>query len=379
MQGAALFFVLIPSMFIAFAIAMGVIALIERDQKSVRWAATGFLFAGLALVSDVYRDAGNDVLAYVAVIMHFASIGAMMQAFTLRHRIAMPTWVLFIIALAAIALLPGSPWRPEVPVRRVIVHITGTIMLGAALLRLWPLRRKSGIDFAITFVIFASFLSYIARTMIPIIDPPTEATLIGERLEQTYVVFAHMTSAVLGFAAAILLLLAVGQDLLRWRIKEARTDQLTGVGNRREMQRIMTADRLGKQRIVGIIAIDLDHFKQVNDRYGHAAGDLLLNEVGKLLRYKYAHLGPACRAGGEEFILFLLEGSTQSIADVAEDIRCSVRTLQLAPPLGAYRASASLGYCDHKPGSDMEASLRCADRAVYAAKAAGRNSAKACA
>lgn len=373
MQGAALFFVLIPSMFVAFAIAMAVIALIERGQKSVRWAAAGFAFAGLAMVIDVYRDAENDWLGYIAVLMHFASIGTMMQAFTLRHRQSMPIWILLFVLIAAISLLPGTAWRPEVPTRRVIVHVTGTLMFGIAMVRLWPYRRTSGIDLAITLVIVASFISYITRTTIPIIDPSSSTTLGVDRLEQTYVVFAHMSSAILGFAGAILLLLAVGQDLLRWRIREGRTDQLTGVGNRREMQRIMTADRLGKMRIGGIIAIDLDHFKQVNDRYGHAAGDLLLEAVGKLLRYKYTPLGPACRAGGEEFILFIHEDAQASLEETAEDIRVSLRNLQIGEPLGAYRASASLGYCPHTPGSNMEATLRCADRAVYAAKAAGRN------
>ncbi|WP_260483525.1 GGDEF domain-containing protein [Sphingomicrobium flavum] len=360
-------------MFIAFAIAMVVIALIERGQRSVRWAAAGFGFAGLAMIADVYRAIDDDLLGYVAVLMHFASIGSMMQALTLRHRQSMPLWIFAIVLVAALWMLPGTAWRPEVPVRRVIVHAVGTLILGIGVLRLWRFRQNNGIDMAITFVVVASFLSYIARTTMPIIDPPTADVMGGERLEQGYVVFAHMTSAILGLALAILLLLAVGQDLLRWRTKEARTDQLTGIGNRREMERIMTADQMGKRPIRGVIAIDLDHFKQVNDRYGHAAGDRLLAEVGKLLRYNFGHLGPACRVGGEEFILFLNQGAKAALADIAEDIRQSVRDLQLAPPLGSYRASASLGYCDHKPGADMEATLRCADRAVYAAKAAGRN------
>ncbi|GAB3946465.1 hypothetical protein GCM10027614_40050 [Micromonospora vulcania] len=157
------------------------------------------------------------------------------------------------------------------------------------------------------------------------------------------------------------------------------TDPLTGLWNyrylresiRREVER---ASRFG--RMLSVLALDLDRFKDVNDTYGHAAGDTVLAEFARRVRGEIREVDLAFRQGGEEFVLLLPETDARGAAIVAERLGAAVRETAVA--LGAYAGpvvvTVSVGiavYPDH--GSTGRAVLGAADDALYAAKAAGRD------
>jgi diguanylate cyclase (GGDEF)-like protein/PAS domain S-box-containing protein len=155
-------------------------------------------------------------------------------------------------------------------------------------------------------------------------------------------------------------------------------DPLTGLFNRRYMEEslqreIMRAER--KKTTIGIVMIDIDHFKQFNDRYGHAAGDELLARIGDYFKARTRGGDVACRYGGEEFILFLPESTMQNTCKRAEEMRKEVQTLEVR-----YQGEAlmpitlSFGialYPDQ--GTQSKALLRAVDAALYRAKQEGRN------
>jgi diguanylate cyclase (GGDEF)-like protein len=155
-------------------------------------------------------------------------------------------------------------------------------------------------------------------------------------------------------------------------------DPLTGLYNRRYLEETMgrelpRARRLGES--VGVIVLDLDHFKQLNDTYGHDAGDLVLERTGELLRAATRNSDIACRFGGEEFAV-ILPGATLLVArNRAEAIRASVEALRIeyeGHQLGPLTLSA--GVASMPPhGQDWAYVLQQADRALYTAKQAGRN------
>jgi diguanylate cyclase (GGDEF)-like protein len=126
---------------------------------------------------------------------------------------------------------------------------------------------------------------------------------------------------------------------------------------------------------VGIIMIDIDHFKAFNDSYGHEAGDVLLQSVGSILQRSVRAEDIACRYGGEEFALILPEASLVDAAQRAEYVRQAISHLSLQfhrQPLGQITVSAGVAiYPDHGPTGD--AVLRAADAALYQAKSRGRN------
>lgn len=158
----------------------------------------------------------------------------------------------------------------------------------------------------------------------------------------------------------------------------ARTDALTGLANRRFfMERLR--DGIDRARVTGmllsLIMVDLDHFKQVNDRFGHAGGDAVLVAFANLMRSIVRDVDLPGRLGGEEFALVLVNAGLATAVDVAERLRA--RAAELRPLDGVDdRVTASFGVVEHRPGEDAEALLKRADVLLYAAKAQGRNQVK---
>jgi diguanylate cyclase (GGDEF)-like protein len=155
-------------------------------------------------------------------------------------------------------------------------------------------------------------------------------------------------------------------------------DPLTGLFNRRYMEEslqreIATAQR--KNRTLAVVILDLDYFKKFNDTFGHEAGDFLLREVGSLLSRKSRIGDIACRFGGEEFVLIYPEAEPDIAIQLAEQLRVAIQGLhlqQFGRSLGQVSASFGLAFFPHH-GNTADQLLRAADKALYEAKAAGRN------
>jgi diguanylate cyclase (GGDEF)-like protein/PAS domain S-box-containing protein len=155
---------------------------------------------------------------------------------------------------------------------------------------------------------------------------------------------------------------------------EAETDHLTGVANRRALQRMLTAALARAQAHdleVGVLMIDLDGFKAVNDRYGHAAGDEALREVATRLRRSVRERDLVARAGGDEFVVVLpdLTGPQQAAQDAAERVEAAfVQPLDLSGDEALLQAAVGVA-CYPADGESIDVLLAAADRAMYARKA----------
>lgn len=159
--------------------------------------------------------------------------------------------------------------------------------------------------------------------------------------------------------------------------EQAIRDPLTGLFNRRYL--IETLDREVAQAVrastpLSIIMIDLDHFKKINDTYGHKAGDVMLQTLGTLLATKTRDGDIACRYGGEEFII-VLPGASLTIAQRrAEQVRSTFQKLSLTYGEHILSATLSAGVAEFPlNGVDGETVLQDADKALYIAKSLGRN------
>ncbi len=165
------------------------------------------------------------------------------------------------------------------------------------------------------------------------------------------------------------------ETLLR---EQSVRDLLTGLFNRRYMEE--TLDRelsraARKQLPLGIIMLDIDHFKQYNDTYGHAGGDELLRLVGIFLKEHNRLADVACRYGGEEFILIMPEASLEVTRERAEYMCEEIKNLHVPFQEQILEAvTISIGVAVFPMnGSNREAILRAADAALYQAKDAGRD------
>lgn len=158
-------------------------------------------------------------------------------------------------------------------------------------------------------------------------------------------------------------------------------DGLTDLFNRRYLEETFEREVRRAQRHklpMGLIMLDVDHFKRVNDNHGHEVGDLLLQSLGRLLKTSVRGEDMACRYGGEEFALLLPGADLRQTATRAEHIRQAVEDLKVmyqGHPLGKITVSMGVGaYPTH--GTDLGQLLRSADFALYAAKREGRNRVK---
>lgn len=173
------------------------------------------------------------------------------------------------------------------------------------------------------------------------------------------------------FEAANRRAFALEQQLMR----EARTDSLTGLLNRRALEEfarmeLRRGDRAGTP--VSVILCDIDHFKPINDRYGHAFGDRTIRAIGERLRAELRETDAFGRWGGEEFIAILPATGAAAARALAERMRGAIEGY--APAEHAeLRATVSLGVAERAPGGAWDELVRVADEALYRAKAQGRN------
>ena len=188
----------------------------------------------------------------------------------------------------------------------------------------------------------------------------------------------NLQTAVIALSAILLILLGTmvwhqrrGKQHMR---NLAMTDELTGVPNRRAVLRQL--DELLQNRNASACAtliIDIDHFKSINDKYGHPIGDEVLKSIAARLREIGNAPAFAGRLGGEEFILVLPEHLPETALDIAETLRVNVAQLDLSRWLGERRITISIGMTVALPDDTPSSMLRRADAALYAAKHAGRN------
>jgi diguanylate cyclase (GGDEF)-like protein len=166
------------------------------------------------------------------------------------------------------------------------------------------------------------------------------------------------------------------KDLKRLR-QLAETDPLTNLMNRRGFLE-SAADALRYyrryERPIATLVIDIDHFKQVNDRNGHSAGDAVIRKVGELVANSLRETDKVARFGGEEFVVLLREVSEHKAHELAERIRETVAATPIEFEGAEMSVTISIGCAAITPGDrDVEELIERADRALYAAKSSGRN------
>jgi diguanylate cyclase (GGDEF)-like protein len=188
---------------------------------------------------------------------------------------------------------------------------------------------------------------------------------------------ASLTVRVFASVAFVLVMinvvLNVIGDLQRTLVEQANTDPLTGAYNRRHLQTHLSK-LLGPvdpgRPTEALLAIDIDHFKEVNDRHGHEVGDDVLRKLVAAVSGRKRNGDLLFRTGGEEFMLLVSRITPSAALDMAEDLRLRVAHAQLLPN---ETVSVSIGVSALCPGQTVQAWMKSADQALYEAKRLGRN------
>jgi len=157
----------------------------------------------------------------------------------------------------------------------------------------------------------------------------------------------------------------------------AATDSLTGLFNRRYFRRALERELSRGERgkgNVALIIMDIDHFKKLNDTYGHPRGDVVLKKIAEILQKVLRKGDVLARYGGEEFVILLPEASRQGTKDFAERVRKAVSSTPIHPGGPRKKVTLSVGWALYPEDTEeMEELMELADRALYFAKDTGRN------
>ncbi len=156
----------------------------------------------------------------------------------------------------------------------------------------------------------------------------------------------------------------------------AAKDRLTGLGNRQAfdilgVQAIKEAERSGNP--LSLVLFDIDHFKEINDGFGHFAGDAVLRSLAEVCRAQIRACDMFCRWGGDEFLVLLKDADKATAATKAEDLRRAVLGKEFFDQERVIRVTVSAGAAEFIPGESLERLVARADEALYRAKASGRN------
>jgi diguanylate cyclase (GGDEF)-like protein len=176
-------------------------------------------------------------------------------------------------------------------------------------------------------------------------------------------------------------ILELQEELVRSRDRlqyEASHDAMTGVWNHTAILEILQAELVRSQReklSVGVLLLDLDHFKKVNDCYGHLAGDTVLREVVRRLRTRLRPYDSLGRYGGEEFLIVLPNSREENVLNQAERLRLIISTapVEVVEESVSVTISAGVSVFRAEDPLEMESVLKAADAALYLAKSRGRN------
>ena len=166
---------------------------------------------------------------------------------------------------------------------------------------------------------------------------------------------------------------SLSADVLR---RLATTDPLTGVINRRHFMELMGREQRRADRYAttySVLMIDIDHFKRVNDTYGHQVGDLAIQAMAQACQKTMRPTDLVARYGGEEFIITLTHTEQAAAVRVAERLREAVAEIVLPTEREALSFTISIGVSSYTKGMRLDQVIGVADQALYAAKQGGRN------
>ena len=349
-----------------------------RDRQSpwLAWFGCTFLLGAAAALSYLLPRGGQEFLVLgVGNALRIAAFGFLWNGTRLFGGRQPEQLVVLFCLLVWLALCSVPQFVASMPFR--IIGISGFTSLFCAL-GAWELWRGRAEPLPSRMPAVAIFLSFslLVALRIPLVNltpfpfgalPLDSTWLAGFGL----IVFLHAA-----FLTALMLQMTRERRELEQR-NFALSDPLTGLLNRRAFldQVVQVAKRRkGHRELQALLVLDLDHFKSINDRFGHDAGDQVLQRFGTVARSSTRKIDGLYRMGGEEFCFLLPGASLDEARSVAERVRRRFEAQVIEVQAEAVRATVSIGLAvSEHSGFDLDGLLAAADAALYEAKARGRN------
>jgi len=361
-----------------FAAGYAILALTNVSQRAALWFSLAYLIGMLAPVSDFLGpilgiSEITDVISYAAFLVASLCLSASLAIF---HRRA-PPWRAILVILAIGLGVRAWIWRdPTHTVSYGFAYQASYVLASLLATRtVLSIDRKRPLHLGLAGLFALIALHFLLKPFVGMTIG--SGRTYADYTKTAYAMISQSSSGILLLAAGLLLLLIVAQRAISESQLASETDPLSGLANRRGFDRasdaaLARAERTGLPLAVALF--DLDHFKRVNDTFGHPTGDAVIAAFAQLLRAVAPGAAVTARQGGEEFVM-LIEGATAQTAWLAaEAVR--IRTAAgLSADGGADLPAMTVsgGVAQLHAGESLSDLLRRADQATYQAKNAGRD------
>ncbi|MEQ1951757.1 GGDEF domain-containing protein [Mesorhizobium sp. CN2-181] len=360
------------------AAAFLTVALYDAKLTAARWFALGYGFgmAYFGIEFMIYMLGSNGP----AVVFSFAVVLAGMALFNVglaqKYSVQNPRTtmaVTFILSVVVCTLIQDQPrtsfWRMlayQAPY--FAMQVIGVWIVGFS-------RARGRLDTVLLVLLSASALQFLSKPFLMVVFGGTGATP-QDYLSTNYALFSQTLSTIFAIGVALLMLVIMVRDILAAVTSKSETDTLSGLYNRGGFERLATealehAARRGTP--FALVIADLDHFKAVNDTFGHASGDRVIQAFAGLLKGAAGAPPIAARLGGEEFAIVLPGANLIAARLFAEGARAAFSARPIEGLPADKRFTASFGVAELLASESLSGLMRRADEALYAAKEEGRD------
>ena len=366
--------------------SMAIILVAWRTDRALRgvadYAAGTTLLAVATLGLAIFRS-NLDLATVLTNILDLAAF--VLMRFGLLQMLGRPRpsaasyWRASILIVALGVLMAGVSFGATYSARFWrILFMSSYIAIVSAIIAADQFRTRTDIASAPRAFVACAFLvmglANAVRVIWMILDPIAHVEQFPSRYELVFLLLTILSS----FAITAGVVLIMSGRLLARLDQQASNDPLTNTLNRRGFD-VVSRTTLARAAREGassaLLVLDLDHFKKINDQFGHAVGDLVLREFAAVAAASLRAHDLFARFGGEEFVAIISDGGEQHAQEAAERVRKAWEHHNIRCPAGVFRTTVSIGVAPldlHAP-HPIEHAYHCADAALYRAKEAGRN------
>lgn len=364
-----------PMIALLFAATFAVMWRVGRLKRHVLLFAVSHVLGAIGFLVTHLLPADAFYLFHTTQAFYFLASATILYAVCERanqplHLGSVAT--VYVICAAVLALAVSL--TGDVAPRLIIVNTGYGVLFAMGVTTLLTARRRDAIDIAIIIVMAIQAIDFLVRPNVTLLF---ESSIPAEVYRDS--VYYSLIGLVLGVKNVILAMVLIGATIVEWLTalrESSERDDLTGLHNRGAFEQVMRnllprAQTEG--RALSLVVADIDHFKQVNDIWGHQAGDKALLSFGDLIQQMVRGCDTAGRIGGEEFCIAVWNCENEAAERLADRIRQAFAVLQHSGLNDDIRLTASFGVATAREGETYQSLFGRADAALYEAKTRGRN------
>ncbi|MEP9374643.1 GGDEF domain-containing protein [Mesorhizobium sp. KR1-2] len=357
--------------------SFAMVAVYDRKQFAARWMAVAYGL-GVIYFCTEFLIAKLGAPRPVVVFSFSLCLAAMLMfnvGIARKYQVPVPWRLLSAVFLVSVVACDAIQDMPRTSFARMMVYQApyfATEVIGAWIV--WSARSRRWLDTLMMFLLAASSLQFLSKPFLSDMLGGTGATA-QHYLATSYALISQSLGTVFAIANALLFLVILARDVIADVTVLSETDSLSGLLNRGGFERYANAvlRQEARKGPLALVICDLDHFKAINDTFGHASGDKVIKTFARFLRAAAADHHVAGRIGGEEFAIILPGTNLTAARLFAEGARSAFSALPVDGLPEGLRFTASFGVSELAPGDDLSELLSRADKALYEAKRDGRD------